>query len=147
MAVIQRTYTRGGVEKNLALGVDTEGISNYKAETILPEEPYDLPLREAPVRILLEFDDKQLSGNLVKITTWRGRGFVSPNGVVIENTIEIKDFLSKEQDLKDFAKMYGDGILRSVANGIVEILDGFEGQKLFDPQTGADLPDPTPEPA
>jgi hypothetical protein len=139
MAVIQTPYTRGGKTKNLELGIDAEGNSHYKAETVLPEGLNDLIVREAPVKIVIELDNNQLTGDLVRITTTVGKGYVSPNGKVIEDTIKRVSFLSAGQDLKDFNMMYGNGILRSVANGIVEILDGYKGKKVFNPQTGAVL--------
>lgn len=139
MAVIQTPYTRGGNTKNLELGVDAEGISHYKAETVLPEGLNELIVRQAPVRIVIEFDPKQLTGRQTRITTSVGTGYVSPNGQVIEDTIKVRDFLSTEQDMKDFATVYGPGILRSVTNGIVEILEGYTGKKVFNPQTGAVL--------
>lgn len=150
MGVINEQYTRGGKTKNLELGIDAEGESHCRAETVLPQEPYNLPVRESVVDIHIKLDRKQLTGRLESIRIERGQGFLSPNGQVIEDTITTLPFLSKEQDKKDFCRMYGEGILRSVINGIVEILEGFEGKKVFDPQTGALLtytPEEEAEPA
>lgn len=141
--MVNRNYKRGDKTKHLTLGVDmATGIGSYKEETVLPEGSIALVERESVVRIVIEFDRKQLTGQVASIETTMGKGELRPDGSVIEGTIKTTPFLSTKVDEEDFTRKYGEGFYRSIANGNVEIKDGFAGQKLFDPETGADLPDP-----
>lgn len=139
MPVEQINYTRGGKAKTLEIGVDpTTGKSHYKEETVEPEGPFVQRTRSSVVRIVLEFDQTELNGELLKIETTHAYGRLSENGLLQPETI--KEYPSpmqtRESDRRGFAIMH-ESILKGVANGKVEAMDGFNGKKIFDPLTGA----------
>lgn len=124
---------RQGIEKTGEVGYNAENKSRLYTITTEPQAPFEQPIKEGVTKILIEFDKTELNSELIRITTWWGEAYISPNGKVVSKVIE-KGMVTNEEDRLAFTTMFANSMLRFALNGRVRALEGHNDKPVFNAQ-------------
>lgn len=135
MATETKTITRGGETYTITIGTNN-GNSELCIEPATPDKTGNT-IRYELKEFTVPFGSKSAVGHIY--TKWR-RLLIGPTGEIVhqgkEFTVE-PAMISNSQDQADFIMAMAMPILRSMVNGFVRKILGFNNLRVFHPVTGA----------
>lgn len=130
MAIQQIPITRGGKQYTLHIGTDAAGDSVLYIDQSEPDQETGQPVRYFPERLTINFSAGK--GGVAYIHTEWKRGLVGANGEVIPGTEQKLAMVTNDADEMGFIAGMGMPILRSMDNGFIRAILGFNSLPVFD---------------
>jgi hypothetical protein len=135
MEQIEKTvYTRGGIEWEESRGINEQGDMVLYHQRSEAED--GLVERLEPNTMRVEW----IQGKLKVISVRWQRVFITVSGKRVGEP-EPLDMSAHTADIQGFTQVYGEGIGKSLSNGVICAVQGYDQQPLYDGQTGEHLPD------
>lgn len=133
MAIQQIPITRGGKDYTLFIGIDDAGDSVLYIEQAEADPTTGQPVRFYPDKLTPNFDKSKGKGGMAYIYTEWERGLIGANGDPIPNKdYEKPKMVTNEMDEFGFIAGLGMPIMRSMANGFIRAILGFNALPIFD---------------
>lgn len=130
MAIQQIPITRGGKQYTLFIGIDAAGDSVLYIDQTEKDSKTGQAVRYYPERLTINFSAGK-GGTAYIFTEWV-RGLVGANGEVIPGTEQKLAMKTNDADELGFIAGMGMPILRSMDNGFIRDILGFNALPVFD---------------
>lgn len=138
MATQENHIVRGGKGSTITKGTTPEGKSRLFRIKDDPDPTHEQKLKRAPVRMVIEFDEGELNGEVIRMeTTWK-EAMLSNAGKPIHSTGVYLPMRTREDEMDGFVAMF-QKILDFMANGDIRANEGFNSLPVYD-HTGAVIP-------
>jgi hypothetical protein len=130
----ETNYTRGAVDWVEYRGTDAAGDFILYHQCSEAEDGLLERLEPSTMRV------EWLHGKMRIISVRWQRVFLTVSGKRVGEP-EALDMSAHPADIRAFTYLYGEGIGKSMSNGVICAVQGYDQQPLYDGQTGARVPD------
>jgi hypothetical protein len=135
--ITQEVFVRENKTYVLEHGTKEDGVAIIRISPDERDVEFDQPIRYIPVRMSAVFNENGECQPIV--TSWR-KQVISNNGKVLKAEPLTDDMITNQLDMIIFVAGLGSHIAKSIINGWVRCIKGFNTQPVFAPD-GSRIPD------